>query len=222
VVIILADDLGWHDVGYHGSEIRTPNIDRLASEGVRLERAYSFPVCSPTRSGLMTGRSPMRLGVAYTVIRPWSTYGVPLAERFMPQAFQAAGYQTAITGKWHLGHARKAFLPRARGFDHAYGHLNGAIDYFTHEREGGLDWNRDGKSVREEGYTTFLLAPRQSVSSRSASVASRSSSICRSTRLMSRWKRRRNIWIATPISPTRSGVRTPQWWTPWMSPSAVC
>lgn len=75
----------------------------------------------------------------------------------MPQAFRAAGYQTAITGKWHLGHGSKSFLPRSRGFDHAYGHLNGAIDYFTHEREGGLDWNRNGKSVREEGYSTFLL-----------------------------------------------------------------
>jgi arylsulfatase A-like enzyme len=157
VLIFLADDLGWHDVGYHGSEIRTPNIDRLAAQGVRFERAYSFPVCSPTRSGLMTGRSPMRLGVAYTVIRPWSEYGVPVRERFMPQAFHDAGYQTAITGKWHLGHAYRKFLPRARGFDHAYGHMNGAIDYFTHERDGGLDWNRDGKSVREEGYSTFLL-----------------------------------------------------------------
>ncbi len=157
VVIILADDLGWNDVGFHASEIRTPNIDRLTSQGVRFERAYSFPVCSPTRSGLMTGRSPMRLGVAYTVIRPWSNYGVPVRERFLPQAFQQAGYQTAITGKWHLGHGRKHFLPRARGFDHSYGHLNGAIDYYTHEREGGLDWNRNGKSVREEGYSTFLL-----------------------------------------------------------------
>ncbi len=157
VLIFLADDLGWNDVGYHGSEIQTPNIDRLASQGVRFERAYSFPVCSPTRSGLMTGRSPMRLGVAYTVIRPWSSYGVPVQERFMPQAFQSAGYQTAITGKWHLGHAYKKFLPRARGFDHAYGHLNGAIDYYTHERDGGLDWNRNGASVREEGYSTFLL-----------------------------------------------------------------
>lgn len=162
VVIILADDLGWNDVGFHGSEIRTPNIDRLATQGVRFERAYSFPVCSPTRSGLMTGRSPMRLGVAYTVIRPWSNYGVPLRERFLPQAFQQAGYQTAITGKWHLGHARKQFLPRARGFDHAYGHLNGAIDYYTHEREGGLDWNRNGKSVREDGYSTFLLGEEAS------------------------------------------------------------
>lgn len=116
VLILLADDLGWRDVGYHDSEIRTPNIDRLASEGVRFERAYSFPVCSPTRSGLMTGRSPMRLGVAYTVIRPWSDYGVPVEERFMPRAFHDAGYQTAIAGKWHLGHGYKKFLPRARGF----------------------------------------------------------------------------------------------------------
>ena len=157
VLIFLADDLGWHDVGFHSSEIRTPNIDRLAAQGTRFERAYSFPVCSPTRSGLMTGRSPMRLGVAYTVIRPWSMYGVPVEERFMPQAFHDAGYQTAITGKWHLGHAYRKFMPRARGFDHAYGHVNGAIDYFTHERDGGLDWNRNGASVREEGYSTFLL-----------------------------------------------------------------
>ena len=157
VLIFLADDLGWHDVGFHHSEIRTPKIDRLASQGVRFERAYSFPVCSPTRSGLMTGRSPMRLGVAYTVIRPWSNYGVPVEERLMPQAFHDAGYQTSITGKWHLGHAYKKFLPRSRGFDHTYGHVNGAIDYFTHERDGGLDWNRDGVSVREEGYSTFLL-----------------------------------------------------------------
>ena len=157
VLIFLADDLGWNDVGYHGSEILTPHIDRLASEGVRFERAYSFPLCSPTRSGLMTGRSPMRLGMAYAVVRPWSRYGVPVQERFMSQAFQEAGYQTAITGKWHLGHAYKRFLPRSRGFDHAYGHVNGAIDYFTHERDGGLDWNRNGVSIREEGYSTFLL-----------------------------------------------------------------
>ena len=157
IVIFLADDLGWHDVGYHASEIRTPVIDRLASQGTRFERAYSFPVCSPTRSGFMTGRSPMRLGTGYTVIRPFSRFGIPLAERFMPQAFKAAGYQTAILGKWHLGHARKAFFPNARGFDYAYGHMNGAIDYWTHMRDGGLDWNRNGKSVQEEGYSTYLL-----------------------------------------------------------------
>jgi arylsulfatase A-like enzyme len=157
ILIILADDLGWNDVGYHGSEIRTPSIDRLAEQGTRFERAYSFPVCSPTRSGLMTGRSPMRLGTGYTVIRPWSSFGISTAERFLPQAFQQAGYQTSIAGKWHLGHGYKKFLPRARGFDHSYGHVNGAIDYFTHVRDGGLDWNRNGVSLKEEGYSTFLL-----------------------------------------------------------------
>jgi len=77
VLIILADDLGWADVGFHKSEIRTPNLDRLASEGVRFGRFYSFPLCSPTRSTLMTGRSPMRFGVAYRVTRPWLDYGAP-------------------------------------------------------------------------------------------------------------------------------------------------
>ena len=107
VVILLADDLGTSDVHYRGGEIDTPNIDQLAREGLRLERLYVMPVCSPTRSALMTGRSPMRLGVIYTVIRPWETYGVPLDEHFLPQSFKAAGYETAMTGKWHLGHAKK-------------------------------------------------------------------------------------------------------------------
>ncbi len=158
VLIFLAADLGWSDVGYHDSEIRTPNIDRLASQGVRFEKAYSCPVCSPTRSGLMTGRAPIRLGLGYTVIRPWSEYGVPVRERFLPQAFKDAGYQTAISGKWHLGHAYRKFLPQSRGFDHAYGHLNGAIDYFTHEREGGLDWSRNGKKCSRR--RIFNISPR--------------------------------------------------------------
>jgi arylsulfatase A-like enzyme len=157
VVLLLADDLGSRDLGCYGAEIETPSIDRLASQGMRFERGYSFSVCSPTRSALMTGRSPMRLGVIYTVIRPWSNYGVPLNEHFMPQSFRAAGYQTAITGKWHLGHAKKEFLPNQRGFDHAYGHVNGAIDYYTHIRDGGLDWHRNGKCIEEEGYSTDLI-----------------------------------------------------------------
>lgn len=162
IVIFLADDLGWADVGFHGSEIRTPNIDRMTREGMQFSRFYAFPLCSPTRSALMTGRSPMRFGVAYHVIRPWMDYGVPLTEHFMPESFHAAGYQTCITGKWHLGHSRKAYLPNARGFDHAYGHLNGNIDYFSHTREGGLDWNRNGKSIREAGYSTDLIAAEAS------------------------------------------------------------
>jgi arylsulfatase A-like enzyme len=158
VVIFLADDLGWGNVGYHGSEGQTPHIDRLAREGVRFEQFYSYPVCSPTRAGLLTGRSPMRYGIVYSVVRPWANYGLPLDEHILPQTFKAAGYQTAITGKWHLGHAHVKQLPHLRGFDHFYGHVNGAIDYYTHEREGGIDWQRNGESVREEGYSTDLLA----------------------------------------------------------------
>src|SRR5439155_20252808 len=90
--IFLADDLGWGDVGFHGSETRTPHIDKLARDGVELERFYSYPVCSPTRSGLMTGRSALRLGAIYSVLRPYSAYGVPVEQHFMPQLVKAAGY----------------------------------------------------------------------------------------------------------------------------------
>ena len=158
IVIFLADDLGFGDTGFTGGEIQTPNIDALVKQGVRFDRFYAFPVCSPTRSGLMTGRSPMRLGVIWTVIRPWEKYGLPAEEHLMPQSFKAAGYQTAMTGKWHLGHSHVKFLPNSRGFDHAYGHVNGNIDYYTHMRDGGLDWHRNGKSIVEEGYSTDLLA----------------------------------------------------------------
>src|SRR5574340_869323 len=158
IVVFLADDLGSADPGYAGSEIATPNIDRLARDGVRFRQFYSYPLCSPTRSALMTGRSPMRFGLAYSVVRPWSPYGLPVDEHIMPQTFRAAGYQTAAFGKWHLGHAHRSHHPNMRGFDHFYGHMNGAIDYFTHLRDGGIDWQRNGRSVREEGYSTDLIA----------------------------------------------------------------
>lgn len=157
IVILLADDLGWADVGYHKSEIHTPNIDRMATQGVRFERYYAFPLCSPTRSALMTGRSPIRFGVVYATIEPFDDHGVPLDEHFMPETLKAAGYETAMAGKWHLGHTRRQFFPNARGFDHSYGCLNGRIDYFTHDREGGLDWHRDGKTSFEQGYSTELI-----------------------------------------------------------------
>ncbi len=99
----------------------------------------------------------MRLGLGYTVVRPWERSGLPLEETTMPEVFRAAGYRTGMVGKWHLGHWSKAQTPNGRGFDHFYGHVNGAIDYFTHERDGGLDWQRNGTSVKEEGYTSDLI-----------------------------------------------------------------
>jgi len=158
IVFVLADDLGFNDVGYHGSRIKTTNIDKLASEGARLEQFYVQPVCSPTRSSLMTGRYPMRYGLQVGVIRPWARHGLPLEERTLAQALGEAGYKTAICGKWHLGHLDSRYLPTARGFDHQYGHYNGALNYFTHIRDKGLDWHRNDEPLQEEGYTTDLLA----------------------------------------------------------------
>jgi arylsulfatase A-like enzyme len=105
----------------------------------------------------MTGRYATRTGV-YTVVRPHAKWGLPLAERTLAKALQEAGYETAITGKWHLGEFDRAYLPTSRGFDHQYGHYFGALDYFTHIRDGSHDWYRDDKPLQEEGYSTHLVA----------------------------------------------------------------
>jgi arylsulfatase A-like enzyme len=158
IVFFLIDDLGFADCGFNGGkEIRTPQIDKLASEGTILDAHYVQPVCSPTRAALMTGRYATRTGV-YTIVRPHAAWGLPLQERTLANALKEAGYSTHIVGKWHLGEYDPAYQPLARGFDHHYGHYFGAIDYFTHLRDGDLDWYRDGASLQEEGYSTHLLA----------------------------------------------------------------
>ena len=158
IVFFLVDDLGYADCGFNGGKvIKTPNIDRLAAEGAVLEHHYVQPVCSPTRSALLTGRYATRTGV-YTIVRPGGKWGLPLQERTLAQALKSAGYETAITGKWHLGEFDRAYLPTSRGFDHQYGHYFGMIDYFTHIREGKLDWYRDDQPSKDEGYSTHLIA----------------------------------------------------------------
>lgn len=158
VILMLADDMGWGDVGYHGSEIRTPNLDALAESGVRMERFYALPVCSPTRGALLTGRYPSRLGLQCGVVRPWAQHGLPENEVTLADGLRSVGYRTALVGKWHLGHARRSLLPTSRGFDQQYGHYNGALDYFSHERDGGHDWHRNDQRSDDEGYTTDLIA----------------------------------------------------------------
>ena len=157
IVVILADDLGNADLGYRGSDIKTPNIDKLAKEGVRLESFYGMPVCTPARAALMTGRYPMRYGLQTLVIFPSHTYGLPTDERTLPQALKEAGYKTAMVGKWHLGHADQKYWPQNRGFDHFYGNLVGEVDYFTKERGGLVDWQRNGKFFKEKGYYMTLI-----------------------------------------------------------------
>lgn len=158
IVVILADDLGSQDVGWRGSEIRTPNLDALAKNGARLEQFYVQPLCSPTRAALLTGRYPFRYGLQVGVVRAFSQYGLPLTERTLPQALKEAGYETAITGKWHLGAFDPAYLPTRRGFDHQYGCYQGLIDYFTHLHNGGFDWHRNDRENHDVGYSTHLIA----------------------------------------------------------------
>jgi arylsulfatase B len=157
IVYILADDQGWKDVGFHGSDIKTPTLDSLARGGARLEQFYAQPMCTPSRAALMTGRYPHRYGLQTLVIPSAGTYGVPTDEWLLPQALKEAGYRTAIVGKWHLGHADRKYWPRQRGFDYQYGPMLGEIDYFTHSAHGTRDWFRDNKPVVEEGYVTHLI-----------------------------------------------------------------
>ncbi|MEA2069407.1 MAG: arylsulfatase [Verrucomicrobiota bacterium] len=156
IVLIMADDLGWGDVGYHGGEAATPNIDRVSEKGVRFNRFYAQPICTPTRASLMTGRYAWRSGMASGVVLNHLHYGLPLDETTMAQMLKDAGYATYIVGKWHLGHETPAYLPTERGFDYHYG-LYTAIDHFTHEWQGALDWHRNRKPIREKGYATDLL-----------------------------------------------------------------
>lgn len=160
IVLMLADDLGWGDVSYHAPDrIQTPFIDSIAREGIELDRFYVAPMCSPTRAGLMTGRYPIRFGMARAVVPPQRNFGLPIEERMLPEALAEAGYKhRGIFGKWHLGHHQAKWHPLARGFTHFEGHYNGAIDYFTHEREGELDWHINYEPTKKEGYATDLIA----------------------------------------------------------------
>jgi arylsulfatase A-like enzyme len=157
ILFIMADDLGWKDVGFHGSDIKTPTLDTLQKGGVELAQFYTLPMCTPSRAALMTGRYPFRYGLQTGVIPTSQKYGLPTDEWLLPQALGAAGYETAIVGKWHLGHGEKKFWPLQRGFDYQYGPLIGEIDYFTHQAEGVVDWYRNDERVVEKGYSTTLL-----------------------------------------------------------------
>lgn len=158
ILHIVADDLGWKDVGFNGcTDIQTPNLDKLAAEGAKFSQFYVQSMCTQTRAALMTGRYPFRYGLQTAVIPSVSAYGLDLEEKLMPEVLKAAGYETALIGKWHLGHADKKWWPRQRGFDYHYGAMIGELDYFTHSEHGVLDWYRENEPVKEEGYTTTLL-----------------------------------------------------------------
>lgn len=161
VVFIQSDDHGYADVGFRGSVIDTPHIDALAAAGVALERYHTYPICGPTRVGLMTGRNPITVGVTANISA--GEDGVPLDEHFLPESFRAANYQTWMMGKWHLGGTTStAYLPQSRGFDHFYGFVGGSIHETTHKTSGTglLDWQRNGVPVPEDDglLSTDLMA----------------------------------------------------------------
>lgn len=157
IVLIIADDLGYNDVGYHGSEIRTPNLDRLAASGVRLERNYVSPTCSPTRAAILTGRYSSRFGILAPIAGS-STLALPRDAFNLAAALKEAGYTTALTGKWHLG-LRPEVGPRQYGFDSSYGFLHGQIDQYTHVyKNGDRTWHRNEEFIDEEGHATDLIA----------------------------------------------------------------
>lgn len=154
VIYILVDDFGVGDVSYNGSEIQTPNLDQMTKDGVELDRFYAFPICSPTRTALMTGRSALDFGVTGPLD---DRYIAAPKQAFLPQYFKAAGYDTYMVGKWHLGNREIGAFPMSRGFDYHYGFLGGFIDFFTHVYWDGRDWQRNGKTIREEGHATDLF-----------------------------------------------------------------
>src|SRR5579862_3520649 len=120
VILICCDDLGYGDLGTYGSSIPTPNLDRMAQEGVQFRQFYAANnVCSPSRAGLLTGCYPTRVGVP-TVLWPADTTGIAVSQPTIAQVLKPAGYTTMCTGKWHVG-SQPQFMPRSRGFDHYYG-----------------------------------------------------------------------------------------------------
>src|SRR5262249_38605044 len=153
VVIILTDDMGYADTSCYGSkDIKTPNIDRLAKEGVRFTDFYSNgPGCTPTRAGLVTGRWQQRVGVEWAISAGQKTPGLPPKETPLAAMLKKAGYKTGMFGKWPLGY-KKEFGPNAHGFDEFYGLLSGNVDHYSHkERTGDLDWYENTKPLGVKG-----------------------------------------------------------------------
>jgi arylsulfatase A-like enzyme len=160
ILIILSDDLGYADVGFHGSkEVKTPHLDALAKSGVRCTSGYvTHPFCSPTRAALLTGRYQQRFGHEYNpVYDPLDlTEGLPLNERLLPQFMKEAGYLTGWIGKWHLG-SSPAHTPWRRGFDETFGFIGGGhqfINWTPNERQYTLPITRDGRPVEVNDHLT--------------------------------------------------------------------
>ena len=164
VVLIITDDVGYGDIGSYGAtDIRTPNIDRLAADGVKLTDFYAAPQCTPTRAALMTGRYQQRvlLERALGTAGPALELGLRAGGRSLPQLLKNRGYATGLIGKWHLGY-KPEFGPNAHGFDYFYGFLSGFVDFYQHTRggDGAHDFFENTTPVHDDGYMTDLITAR--------------------------------------------------------------
>ncbi|XP_070001050.1 arylsulfatase B [Penaeus vannamei] len=155
IVLIVADDLGWNDVSWHNPQVVTPHLENLAKGGVILEQSYVQPICTPTRSALLTGRYPFTLGRQHSVLKDNEPTGLTLNATLLPQSLKEVGYSTHAVGKWHLGFCSWDYTPTKRGFDTFYGYYNGAEDYFTHRRGYVADSEWPGKPL-PRGKRDFL------------------------------------------------------------------
>ncbi|KAL7303861.1 hypothetical protein TKK_0003983 [Trichogramma kaykai] len=133
IVVFMADDLGWNDVGFHGStQIPTPNIDALAYNGIILNRHYVQPSCTPTRAAFLTGKYPIRMGMQGGSILGGEPRGIPLNVRILPEYLQGLGYDTKLIGKWHVGYHTPQHTPNRRGFDYFLGFYNSYVGYYDY------------------------------------------------------------------------------------------
>ncbi len=162
LIVIMTDDMGYGDAGcYGGKDFPTPNIDRLAREGIRFTDFHSScPVCSPTRAGLLTGRYQQRAGVPGVIYAPFNRnrhHGLQLREVTFAEVLKERGYATGIFGKWHLGYEEQ-YNPTHQGFDRYVGYVSGNVDFHAHiDGAGVFDWWHQNKLTHEEGYTTHLI-----------------------------------------------------------------
>ncbi|XP_068206466.1 arylsulfatase B-like [Palaemon carinicauda] len=146
IVLILADDLGWNDISWNNPVALSPNLEALAREGVILDQSYVQPICTPTRSALMSGRYPYTIGTQHGIIRPKEPTGLSMKRKLLSEAMKEAGYSTHIVGKWHLGFCSWDYTPTSRGFDTFWGYYTGAEDYYHHTRRGD-QMNEEGEEV---------------------------------------------------------------------------
>lgn len=162
IILILSDDLGYNDLSSYGSkEIKTPNIDSLARDGVKLLQAYSNGfVCTPTRVALMTGRYPQRAGFEWVITSQERDRGLSTKETILASRLKGYGYATGVFGKWHLGY-KAEYSPNAHGFDEFFGFLGSDLDYYGHQDGGGTPGLYENTElVNRSGYLTDLITDR--------------------------------------------------------------